>query len=166
MPASLEGRAARGQGGRDFDVVTSPLNTLDNPSKNTKRKRQRARRRSTTNILETMPTNAEMHSVGPVARQSYTMARDTFVAWARTQRFRLDEDLASLKPVLLCCMDKALHAKGDSAAVAQMTLFGTIYCGGIPRHPQIMSRCGRSLGGFVRDDPQSFRRTHYRWKGW
>ena len=42
-------------------------------------------------------------------------------------------------------------AKGESAAVARLALFGTIYCRGVPRHSHIMSRCRRALIRFIRD---------------
>ena len=80
-----------------------------------------------------------------VTRQSYTMAHDAFVAWARIRRLRLDEDHASLNRVLVRYMDEELFAEGESAAITTMTLFGTVYCRRIPRQPQIMSR-GVCLG--------------------
>ena len=110
------------------------------------------RRRSTTNLPETMLIDAKMNPVGPVTRQSYTIAHDAFVAWTRTHRFLLGEDHASLDRVLVRHMDEELFAKEESAAVARTTLFATMHCRGIPRHPQIVSLCRRVLRGFVRCD--------------
>ena len=73
------------------------------------------------------------------------MAHDAFAAWVRTHRFRLDEDHVSLDRVLVRYMDEELFANGESAAVARMTLFETISCRGLPRHPQIVSSCRRAL---------------------
>ena len=63
--------------------------SLDNPSKNTKRKRLRGCGRQDDlppTCRTRSPPNAEMNSVGPVTRQPYTVGRDAFVAWARTMR--------------------------------------------------------------------------------
>ena len=128
---------------------TSQLNVLT--SKKIKRKQQRATRRSANNLPETMLTNAEMNSVGPVTRQSYTTAHDAFVAWARTHRFRLGADHASLDRLLVRYLDEELLAS-ESAAVARLALFGPIPCRGIPRHPEIMSHFTRAPRGFVRDE--------------
>ena len=98
-------------------------------------------------------TNAEMNSVSAVTRQSYIAAHDAPVAWVGTQQLRLGADHATLDRVLVRNLDEELFEEGESAAVARLTLFGTISCRGDPRHPHIMSRCRHALRRFVRDEP-------------
>ena len=90
-----------------------------------------------------------MNSVGPATRQSYTSAHDAFVAWVENRQLQLGADHATLDRVLVRSWTRS--AEGESAAVARLTLFGTIYCRGVPRHSHIMSRCRRALIRFIRD---------------
>ena len=145
--------AQDGKRARDHDLVTSELNVLNNPSTKMKRKRHPASRRSVNNFPETKLTNAEMKSVGPATRQSYTAAHDAFAAWARTQQLQLRADPATLDRVFVRHLDEELFAGSESATVARMALFGMIYCRGVPRHPHIMGRCRRAPRGFIRDEP-------------
>ena len=117
----------------------------DFPSKNMKRKQQRTSRHSATNLPEKMLTNAEMNSVGTVARQSHT------TVWVATQPLQFGADHATLDRVLVRHLDKELFRNGERAR--RLALFGTIYCRGVPRHPHITSRCRRALRSFVRDEP-------------
>ena len=76
---------------------------------------------------------------------------------------QLDGDHATLDRVLVRYLDQESFAEGESAAVARLALFGTIYCRGVPRHPHMMSRCRLALRGFVRDEP-GFSKDPFRWK--
>ena len=118
----MQGPAVCGQSGRDCDVVTSPLNTLDSPSKNTKRKRLRATRRSTTNLPETMLTNAEMFFF--VRR-----TRHTPVIHYGPRRLRCVGQgqplLTGRGPCVAGPSAGTFHGRG--IVCKRMTLFGTIY---------------------------------------
>ena len=78
-----------------------------------------------------MMTDAEMHSIGPAARQSCTTAHDTFFASVATQQLQFSADQATLDRVLVRHLDEELFAKGESAAVSRLSLSGTIYCRGV-----------------------------------
>ena len=103
-------QVANGKRARDHDLFTSELNVLNNRSKNMKRKQHQASRHSVNNLPETMLTKAEMNSVGPATRQSYTTAH------------------ATLDRALVRYLGAELFAQTESAAVARLALFGTISC--------------------------------------